>query len=185
MNKRFWPIFRTFYTNRGKMKLKIKKTLGKWVRFLNYPIKIRLCGNFHENLLQKLLTHFSGHFWLIEAKMKINLKKMGKCFRFFNSPYQNWYYVVILMKIGAKIFWHIFKTFLTNWGKSEDENEKICKNKLDFWILHIKIKLCRTFRETLRKKAFSKFLPEKDILGQVSKGLIQLVKRNRWISKEK
>ena len=38
------------------------KNLEKRVRILDSHIKIRLCGNFHENLGEKYLAHFLRHF---------------------------------------------------------------------------------------------------------------------------
>ena len=55
-------------------------------------------------------------------------------------------------------------------AKNEDEGEKIWKNVIDFWILHIKIRLCGNFHENCRKNFLThflgKFLPEKDLLRQ-------------------
>ena len=77
---------------------------------------------------------------------------------------------------------------MTNWDKNEDEDEKLWENETDFLIIRIKIRLCDNFHENPRKNfdrflktfltiwgkneneeknlTFSKFLPEKDILGQ-------------------
>ena len=41
-------------------------------------IKIRLYGKIFENLRKNFFTHFLNHFWLIEAKMKLKIKKVGK-----------------------------------------------------------------------------------------------------------
>ena len=52
-----------------------------WENEFNFSIlhiKIRLYGNFHENLWEKNLTYFLGHFLLIEAKMKMKVKNMRK-----------------------------------------------------------------------------------------------------------
>ena len=58
-----------------------------------------------------------------------------------------------------------------DWGKNEDEKEKVWKNESDFWILHIKIKLCGKFNKNLRKKAFFKILTwEGHIRIEVLKG---------------
>ena len=52
-------------------------------------IKIRLYGNFDLNQWTKSFDPFLGHFLLIEVKMKMNMKNMGKWAQFLNSPYQN------------------------------------------------------------------------------------------------
>ena len=41
--------------------------------------------------------------------------------------------------------------------KNKDEDEKIWKNEFDFWIFHIKIKLCDNFCEKLRIKKSDPF----------------------------
>ena len=56
------------------------------------------------------------------------------------------------MKIQEKYFDPSCKTFLINRGKNEDEDEKIRENDFGFRILHIKIRLCGSFHENLRKK---------------------------------
>ena len=43
------------------------------------------------------------------------------------------------------------KTFLTNWGKNEDEDEKIRKNDLDFWILLSKLGYVAVFMKIWEK----------------------------------
>ena len=56
------------------------------------------------------------------------------------------------MKIfGKKGFTHFFRTFLTNRGKNENEDEKAVKNEFDFSILRIEIRLCGNFHENGRK----------------------------------
>ena len=51
-----------------------------------------------------------------------------------------------------KNFDTFFRTFLTNQGKNEDENEKLWENEFNFSIIHITIRLCDSFHENLRKK---------------------------------
>ena len=52
-------------------------------------IKISLYANFNVNLWTENFDPFLGHFSLIEAKMKMNMKNMEKWVQFLNSPYQN------------------------------------------------------------------------------------------------
>ena len=51
-----------------------------------------------------------------------------------------------------------FDNFQNNQGKNENEDEKKWKNKPDFLILHIKIKLSGNFHENLRQKVLTHFL---------------------------
>ena len=60
-------------------------------------------------------------------------------------------------KSQKKIFDPFFKIFLTNQGNNENEDEKSWKNEFNFWILHIKIRLYGTFRESLWKTIFDPF----------------------------
>ena len=71
-------------------------------------------------------------------------------------------YTEIFMKIWEKNFDSFFKTFLTNRGKNEDEDEKIWENDLNFWILHIKIRLNGNFGVNLWTKNFEPFLEHFD-----------------------
>ena len=64
--------------------------------------------------------------------MKMKVKKYGKMFSIFQFSISKLGYVVIFMKIGKKIFDSLFKTFLTNRGKNENEDEKQWKNELNF-----------------------------------------------------
>ena len=66
--------------------------------------------------------------------------------------------MAIFMKICAKKnLTDFFRIFLTNWGKNEDEDEKIWENESNFWILHINIRMCGNFLENLYKKLFDPF----------------------------
>ena len=56
-----------------------------------------------------------------------------------------------------KNFDPFFGTFLTSQGKYENEDEKARENEFDFSILHIKIRLCGSFHENLRKKFLTHF----------------------------
>ena len=113
-------------------------------------IFIKICG-------ENILTDFLGRFWLIEVKMELKMKNMGKWIRFLNFPYQNLVLWWFSWKSQKKNFDPLFKTFLTNRGKNENENEKIWKNEFNFWILHIKVMLYGTFHENLCKKNWPNF----------------------------
>ena len=121
----------------GKFQKKIwKNEFNFWI----LHIKIRLYRTFRENLWKKLLTWFLGHFRQIKTKMKMKMKKCEKLISIFEFSISKSGYVAVFMKIWEKTFDPIFRTFLTNRGKNEDEDEKIWKNEFDFWILHIKIR---------------------------------------------
>ena len=110
-------------------------------------IKISLYRIFMK-IWEKKLTKFLRHFWLIEAKMKIKMKKYGKIipiFEFFISKSD-------FIKICEKKIDLFYTTFLTNREKNENNDEKMRKNESDFWIIHIKTKLCGNFHENPRKK---------------------------------
>ena len=113
-------------------------------------IFIKICG-------ENILTDFLGRFWLIEVKMELKMKNMGKWIRFLNFRYQNLVLWWFSWKSQKKNFDPLFKTFLTNRGKNENENEKIWKNEFNFWILHIKVMLYGTFHENLCKKIWPNF----------------------------
>ena len=76
--RHFWPFSNTFLTNRGKNKDEDKKVWKNEFDFWIFHIKIRFCGNFHENLGKKIFDPFCRTFWLIKAKMKTGMKKYGK-----------------------------------------------------------------------------------------------------------
>ena len=74
-----------------------------------------------------------------------------------------WIYEFCISKLGyTEIFMKIWEktvcSFLTSWGKNEDEDEKIWENKFDFWILHIKTRLYGNFDVRLWAKHFDAFL---------------------------
>ena len=107
-------------------------------------------SNFHESLLKKILTYFLGQFWLVKGKMKMKMKNKGKWVRFLNSPYQNQLMWQFSQKPVKKNLTHFLRHFWLIKGK-KDEDEKIWDNDFKLWILHIKIKLCDSFYENLRK----------------------------------
>ena len=150
--KFFDPVFKTFLTYRGKNKDEDKKYWENKFNFWILPIKIRLNSNFHKDLWKKFFDTFVGYFWLIKAKIKLKMKKYGKMSSVFEFSMSKLEYVAIFMKILDKIFDPFFKTFLPNWGKNEDEDEKVRKNEFNFWVLHTKIKLCDNFHKNWRRK---------------------------------
>ena len=91
-------------------------------------------------------------------KMKMKMKKFGRMNLILEFSISKLGYMAIFMKIWEKIIDSFFKTFLTNWGKNKDVNEKMWENKFDLWILCIKIRLYGNFHENLRKKCFTHFL---------------------------
>ena len=116
-------------------------------------IKISLYRIFMK-IWEKKLTKFLRHFWLIEAKMKIKMKKYGKIipiFEFFISKSD-------FIKNCKKKIDLFYTTFLTNREKNENNDEKMRKNESDFWIIHIKTKLCGNFHENPRKKFLTNLL---------------------------
>ena len=101
-------------TNRSKNKDENEKVWENKFDFGILHIKIRILGNSHK-VGEK--TRFLGHFWLIEAKIKMKMKKYGNMFSTFEFSISKLGYKELLIKIWEKSF-------------------------------------------------FSKFLPEKDIVGQ-------------------
>ena len=146
--KNFWPIFKTFLTNRGKTEDENEKIWKNELNFLILHIKIRLYGNFYENMLKKVLTHFFGHFWLIEAKTKMKVKKYGKMSSIFEFSISKLRYVGIFMKVWEKVFDPFLKIFLTNLGKMKMKMKKygkiiwifeFSKSKLRYLVIFMKI----------------------------------------------
>ena len=76
-------------TNWGKNEDEDEKLWENKFDFWILHIKIRLYGNFDVNLLTRSVDPFLGHIWLIEAKIKVKMKNIGKWVRFLNSTYQN------------------------------------------------------------------------------------------------
>ena len=178
--KNFDPFFWTFLTNWGKNQDEDGKI---WKMILIFEFSISNLGHmaiFMKICAKNYLTHFAGYFWLIEAKINMKIKKYGKMSPILEFSISKLGYVAILMKIQGKNFWPIFlrhfwpflKTFLTNRGKNKDEDGKIGKNEFDFWILHIKIRLCGTFHKNLRKMFFFKIFTLEGHTGtEMSRGL--------------
>ena len=89
--------------------------------------------------------------------MKMKMKKIGKMSLIFEFSISELGYTEIFMKIWVKIFWIIFKSFLTNRGKNEDADKRIWENEFNFWIIHIEIRLYDNFHENLFKKKIDPF----------------------------
>ena len=100
--KSFWPICKTFLTNQGKNEKEDKKIWKNEFYFLTLHIKIRLYRNFHENLRKRILAHFLSHFWLIQSKMKMMMKKLGKMNLIFELSISKLGYMEIFLKVYGK-----------------------------------------------------------------------------------
>ena len=105
------------------------------------------------------LTHFLKHLSPIKTKMKMKMKNFGKMSLIYEFSISNYVgYTEIFMRIWEKNLDSFLKTFLTNRGKNEDEDEKIWENDLNFSILHIKIRLYSNFDVNLWTKNFGPYL---------------------------
>ena len=104
--KFFDSFFKQFLTNWGKNK--DEKNWENEFDFWIIHIKVRLYGNFHENLVKKKFDTFLGNFWLIKAKMKMKMIKYREMFSIFEFSISKLGFVVIFMEIGVKDFWPIF-----------------------------------------------------------------------------
>lgn len=120
----------------SKMTIKMKK-IGRMNLRMNFELS-RSKLDYRATLMKisdkKFLTPFLRHFWLIEAKIKMKMKNFWKLSSVFDSPHESLY--GNFHKNLWKIFFFLFKTFLTNRGKYEDEDKWIWENEFDFWILH-------------------------------------------------
>ena len=108
VEKNFDPNFRTFLTNRDKNKNEDKKIWGNIFDFWILHIKIGICGNFHKNQRKKFFTQFLRHFWLIEAKMKMKMKRIGKTSSIFELPISKLSYMELFIKIWEKRYFQNF-----------------------------------------------------------------------------
>ena len=115
------------------MKLKMKK-IGKMIYVFEFSTsKLGYMTIFIKICVKNFLTHFVGHFWLIEAKIKMKMKKLGKTNSIFEFSVSELGFMEIFMKIWEKkTFYSFFKSFLTNRGKNEVEDKKNWKNDLVF-----------------------------------------------------
>lgn len=120
----------------SKMTIKMKK-IGRMNLRMNFELsrsKLGYRATLMKILDKKFLTPFLRHFWLIEAKIKMKMKNFWKLSSVFDSPHESLY--DNFHKNLWKFFFFLFKTFLTNRGKYEDEDKWIWENEFDFWILH-------------------------------------------------
>ena len=86
--------------NEGENERKWKNKFDLWISHF----KIRLYGIFFENLRKKFLTHVLNIFWLIEAKLKIEIKKIWKISSVYEFSILKLGYMAIFLKICAKNF---------------------------------------------------------------------------------
>ena len=81
---------------------KMNLIFGFSISKLSYmAIFMKICG-------KKFLTLFLGHFWLIEAKMKMKMKKFGKMSLIFEFSISKLGFVELFMKIWEKSFSNFF-----------------------------------------------------------------------------
>ena len=95
-------------TNWGKNEDEGEKIWENVFNFSILHIKIRICGNFHENRWKRFLTHSLRHFWLIEAKMKMKMKNNGKMSWIFKFSISKLGYMELFIKIWEKGSFEIF-----------------------------------------------------------------------------
>ena len=85
------------------------KNLGKMNSIFEFFIsKLGYMELFVKVYGKQFLTHFSGHFWQIEAKMKMKMKNYEKIGSVFEFSISKLGYVAVFMKIWKKTFWPIF-----------------------------------------------------------------------------
>ena len=109
-------FFKTLLTNRGKnenVNEEIWKNKFDLWKLGYMAIFMKICG-------KKNLTHILGHFWLIEAKMKMKIKNMGKWIQFLNSAYQ--------IRLCDSFHENLRKIFLTHFLRH-------------FWLIGAKMKM--------------------------------------------
>ena len=83
--------------------MKMKK-IGKMSRVYEFAISKLGDVAIFMKVCAKFLTHFVGHFLLIEARMKMKMKKYEKMSLIFEFSISNLSHVAILMKIQVKNF---------------------------------------------------------------------------------
>ena len=126
-------------------------------------IKIRLYDNFHENQWEKCFRPYCRTFWLIEAKMKMKMKKYGKVSPIFEFS--------LSKMLCGNFHENPRKIFLTHRGKNKNEDEKIWKNEFDFWISISKLGCIDLFIKIWEKSIFFEiFNWERHTRTEVSKG---------------
>ena len=99
----------------------------------------------------------------------MKMKKIRKRSSIFEFSISKLGYMEIFMKIWekneTKKLFHYFTIQLWLFDgdgkkvdiKNKNEDEKISKNEVEFWILHVKIRLRDNFHENLRRKQFDPF----------------------------
>ena len=91
-------------TDQGKNEDEDKKIGENEFDFWITHIKIRFCGSFHENLEINFLINFVRQFRLIETKMKMKIKILGKICLSFEFSISELNYTKYFMKIQEKHF---------------------------------------------------------------------------------
>ena len=89
-------------TNWGKNENEGEKVWENIFNFWIFHIKMRICGNFHENWRKKFLTDFLRHFWLTEAKIKMKTKKLAKMISIFDFSIWKLGYMELFIKMWEK-----------------------------------------------------------------------------------
>ena len=121
----FDPFVKTFLTNQDKTEDVDKKIWENEFSFWVLHVKIRLRGSFHENLREKILTHFWRHFWPIETKMKMKMKKIWK------NEFDFWI---------AHVKSRLYGNFYENRRKNFDPFFKTFFFSRHFWLTEAKMK---------------------------------------------
>ena len=83
------PFFKTFLTNRGKNEIVNEKIWENEFDLWILHIKVRLYGNFHENLWKKNFDQFFRTLLTNRGKNEIEDEKYEKMNSILNSLYQN------------------------------------------------------------------------------------------------
>ena len=82
----------------------IKNVPGRSILDYFLHIKIKLYGHFNPNLWTKNLDPFLGHFWVIETKIKMNMKKRGTKSSNFQFSISKLGFMELFLKISEKRF---------------------------------------------------------------------------------
>ena len=110
-----------------KTKMKIKR-FGKMCPI--FEIFITKLG--HIKIFMKVWEKKIDSSLNNRGKMKMKMEKFRKMSLIFKLSILKLGYMTVFFKICFKIFDLFFRTFLTNWGKNEDEDEKILENVFNF-----------------------------------------------------
>ena len=108
------------------MKMKMKK-YGKMISIFEFFLskEITYIQKFSWNSEEKNINQFFGHYWLVNTKMKLKMKKYGKMSLIFESSILKLGYEAVFLEIWEKNFDSFLKTMLINQEKNEDEDEEI------------------------------------------------------------